>query len=1095
MNAETEISPLRIANEAFMVAATIERCPRQMMLRELVMNALEAAAQATDAAKKVRIDTVDVNGAPKLRIWNTGRGLSQAELLQISDLSSSLFKTVSLDGNFGMGAKAASLSSNKLGLRYRSCRLGRVSQIVLGARGGVYGRVLQADPTGAVGRSEAIDITAASLAVGEDNSHDWTEVTLFGNAPDQNTALDPYAGDPVMPRDWVQLTLGRRFVRLPEGVELAIEPAASGAATREIFAPPLAPHSFDRMEAVSVEGGVVIHYGYRSKDSTLPAQSVGVVGLGAVVYDGEVYALTDDRRWALEAPTYGFTFAAKQCSVIVELPHAFGARPEQYRQFLRFVEGDQHQVQFADFGDLVRRNIPAWLKNIIQSLLPRESDYLAEIRDELRRLLVELRLEDLLRAPQPRKPADTHPTLSEPAPQTEANNSPPPPPPPPPPPEIITIEDEDEIVEKALGGRAARYYPATRQVFVNARYAAFARMSAQLFEEFATFADEATVRHLAKVTAEWAVIQRIARTLLHSIAKPKSGWTTDEIKTAQSPETMSLMVDDIDPLLVPARRRIAAQLGLSEDTDAKVGFGGDTSAQRAASELAEAEAQLQRAKAGNVRSLGPYYRQVGTLHIRQRNYEAARAWLEKGMAVDPADPWCRNEYISLLLAENEVDRAAEVIDQSLAGASENPALFHRRSAEIETRRGNLGQAEALLTQAAAEDEESPWAHYELAALHLRQDRLDEAAAAADAALACSSVPSAVLLRRRAEIDLRRGNRAAATKLLEQGRALDPRDPWIRQDLANLAAAEGRFEAAIREIDAALEGPTTAEPWLHRARSVIEMQRGNRAQALAAAHRAVRANPSEPWCQHQLSEVLMAIGDLDRAAEATAEALRVAPTPSPILYRRLGEIEGRRGNRAGALAFLDQALALAPNEPWTWLEVAAQRTALGDLAGADQAAATAAANLQPPHKAHALRVRAQIAFKQKNFEAASAFLREAMDLAPTDPWSRLEAADQLLANGEPDAALTKVKEAMLFTPTPRASMLIRAATIEERRGNHGMARVYLQQAIAAEPDDPHPWSMLANLLTTTGDLPGAREAAEKATEIASGNREKILEAHL
>ena len=82
MTANVSIAPLRIANEAFMVASTIERCPRQMMLRELVMNALEAAAGASDAAKQVRIDTVTIDDTPKLRIWNTGRGLSQAELLQ-----------------------------------------------------------------------------------------------------------------------------------------------------------------------------------------------------------------------------------------------------------------------------------------------------------------------------------------------------------------------------------------------------------------------------------------------------------------------------------------------------------------------------------------------------------------------------------------------------------------------------------------------------------------------------------------------------------------------------------------------------------------------------------------------------------------------------------------------------------------------------------------------------------------------------------------------------------------------------------------------------------------------------------------------------
>ena len=1088
MTEDTAVSPLRIADEAFMVASTIDRCPRQMMLRELVMNALEAAAQATDAGQQVEIDVVEIEGAPKLRIWNTGRGLSQAELLQISDISSSLFKAVSLDGNFGMGAKAASLASNKHGLRYRSCRLGQVSQIVLGARGGVYGRLSQANHAG--GRRDAIDVTVAALAAGEDLSHDWTEVTLLGNAADQNTVADPYGGDPVVPRDWVLQTLGRRLVHLPEGVELTITPGASGRPERLIFAAPLAAPRFDRWETVEAEDSIVIHYGYRAKDSALPPQTVKTVGLGAVVYNGEVYALVEERRWALEAPSYGFTFAAKQISVLVELPRGFGARPEQYRQFLRFNDGDQHQVQFADFGDLVRRHIPAWLKRIIESMLPRENDYLAEIRDEMQRLLIELGLEDLLRV-SPRRPpaAATHP----PAVEASSAASLPPPPVPPAPPEILLIEDEEEIVEKALGGRAARYYPDMRQVFVNARYGAFARLRAQLFEEFAPFADEATVQRVAKAAAEWAVVQRIARTLLYSIGKPKSGWSAEEIKSVQSPEMLSLLVDDIEPLLISSRRRIAAQLGLETETGSAVALGGDRFAQRAAGELAEAEAQLQRAKAAAVRRLGPYYRQIGAIHMRQRSFEAARAWFEKGMAVDPTDPWVRHEHIGLLLYENDIEGAARLAEESEALAGDHAAVFQRRRAEVESRRGHLDKAETLLEQAAAADPESPWAHFDLAALYLKQDRLDEAAAAAEQALARSPSPSGALLRRRAEIESRRGDSASAIKFLEQGRAIDPRDPWIRQDLAQFAAAEGRFEVAIQELEAALETRGGAEAMIHRALSVIEMQRGARAAALAAANRAVRADPLEAWCQYQLADVLLAIGDLNGAAEAAAEAARVARTPSPHFFRLQAIVEGRRGDREKALVLLEQALMLAPEEPWTWREIALQRLARLDLTAAEAATDRAAASMPVSGQVHVLRLRAEIANKRKDVAGAARWIEKAMRVAPKDPWSRLDAADHLLASGDADAALGRIREAIALSPTPKAAIFCRAASLEERRGNRDLARTYLQQAIAAEPDDPLPWSMLANLLTAAGDLNGAQQAAVKAMEVASVDRGKLRKA--
>jgi hypothetical protein len=39
-----EITPLQISDKEFLIASTIERCPKVMMLRELMMNAIEATA-------------------------------------------------------------------------------------------------------------------------------------------------------------------------------------------------------------------------------------------------------------------------------------------------------------------------------------------------------------------------------------------------------------------------------------------------------------------------------------------------------------------------------------------------------------------------------------------------------------------------------------------------------------------------------------------------------------------------------------------------------------------------------------------------------------------------------------------------------------------------------------------------------------------------------------------------------------------------------------------------------------------------------------------------------------------------------------------
>ncbi len=172
-----QITPITIKDVDFTVARQIEQCPKTMMLRELVMNAVEAAAKAPEGDRLVEIKgkrISEFDGTRKLTIWNTGPGLSSGELDHICDLAASLGKEMALEGNFGMGAKVASLPSNTIGMRYRSCRDGVVSQVILGKRDGVYGKVwvvVEGD------FEEVVDVT--DLVRDEDEyslAKDWTEV-------------------------------------------------------------------------------------------------------------------------------------------------------------------------------------------------------------------------------------------------------------------------------------------------------------------------------------------------------------------------------------------------------------------------------------------------------------------------------------------------------------------------------------------------------------------------------------------------------------------------------------------------------------------------------------------------------------------------------------------------------------------------------------------------------------------------------------------------------------------------------------------------------------------------------------------------------
>jgi hypothetical protein len=190
-----------------------------MMLRELVKNALEAAANAVDGGRRVEIGPLQVDGTRKLAIWNTGPGMDGDELYRMCDIASSIGKPNALDENFGMGAKVASLPSNQHGIRYRSCKAGRVHQVVMGKRNDVYGRLHQTGPDGAF--VYVLDVT--ELAADErDLAFDWTEVVLLGNRPDQDTVASPYDGSPAMSAGWVAEELYARFHTLPPNIDLIL---------------------------------------------------------------------------------------------------------------------------------------------------------------------------------------------------------------------------------------------------------------------------------------------------------------------------------------------------------------------------------------------------------------------------------------------------------------------------------------------------------------------------------------------------------------------------------------------------------------------------------------------------------------------------------------------------------------------------------------------------------------------------------------------------------------------------------------------------------------------------------------------------------
>jgi hypothetical protein len=565
--ADAGVTRLRIDDEAFLVASLIERCPKVMMLRELVQNALEAAQLAEPGERRVDIRPHTVDGVRKLAIVNSGPGMSATELFRMCDLAASLGKEKALDRNFGMGAKVASLPANRLGMRYRSCQGGRVHEVVIGKRGGVYGRVRRSDPL-TLKPVDVADVTGAAMAEGLPLDRDWTEVVLLGNRPDQDTLVDPFDGEPEVGSDWLAEGLYHRFYRMPEEIEVRLHPGTHRLDGVRRFRPIAArARDFARYEAVPLDDGTVLHFlldppdpdGEGRNCSEVGALQTGA-GIAAVVYRDEMYDIRHGWMWSLVGPQFGLSFGVRHVSVHVELPPGSPVLPDAYRQFLRYTGAEQKHVEVTDFAARVAAHRPAWLIEALRALGP-ETRIAESLRDELGGLLRGLGVRRAIRGS--RGPAaddaDGAPTaIREQEPRerdTDADGIEAPP-------EIVLLRDQRHVRDRLLDGRAAGYDAASHELFVNMRYAAFARMADALRAEFAVSSDPIALDGAVTAAVEETMVRRIGRALVHGLSKRDiaDGWNRWQLQAAISPEALTLAADDYVWSIPDARAHVSRSL-------------------------------------------------------------------------------------------------------------------------------------------------------------------------------------------------------------------------------------------------------------------------------------------------------------------------------------------------------------------------------------------------------------------------------------------------------------------------------------------------------------------------------------------------------
>ncbi len=595
---EMKSEPLNIRDKTFLINRTIQQAPTGTLVREFFKNAEESAALAPIGNRRVRIYPVDIDGVRKLAFWNTGPGMNATELRQATDLSSSINKGLALDGNFGIGAKVSGLAVSKEGIRYRSCKSGRVHEITIG-----YDEEQETYVRFAVQLSDGnsdivVDVTDLVQKDGQDVSFDWTEVVLYGESADHDTVAEPLGKGREQDRSYIPTAIFRRFADLADGVEVRIDVAMTKGGGKDetgkfrqlkllkdvIGQLPNSEVIQDRSTGVAVR---YVHdpkaenSGHTLSSRANPATSSTT--FCALVHKGERYDFKTSKAWSAAAPNFGIPFGSRVLTVEILLPQNM-AMPNQYRDQLTSPD-DRSTLASDDFSAFVRELMPEWVKEVIRQESPEASENLDDLQKDLQKLLDEFRVPTLTQKPSRKAEAekadasDVGIDLSEPAHVTGdepndheigfgENESPkysrgrraqprkvrrapegaqaslsskalervP---------EVKILTDPEQIADKLLKGRAGRFYKDGQELFVNGLYPVVERMASELEREFTGSADPEEVREAAVKASRKSMAFRVGKVVCFALSKRLADdWNVDDLDMATSPESLSMAADD-----------------------------------------------------------------------------------------------------------------------------------------------------------------------------------------------------------------------------------------------------------------------------------------------------------------------------------------------------------------------------------------------------------------------------------------------------------------------------------------------------------------------------------------------------------------------
>jgi putative PEP-CTERM system TPR-repeat lipoprotein len=465
-----------------------------------------------------------------------------------------------------------------------------------------------------------------------------------------------------------------------------------------------------------------------------------------------------------------------------------------------------------------------------------------------------------------------------------------------------------------------------------------------------------------------------------------------------------------------------------------------------------------------------------------------------------------SRYVGLLTSAKEFREARTVLQEAIARDPRNAPLkgdLIRIEADIDGLDAALAKAHAL----AKDDPENSIYDLVAAELYEKAGRPRDAVALLETAVAGRPADDglAITLSR---LYTGTGDRSKAEAVLSRRLAADPKSLTVRAALARLYLTTGRTDDAKKNYDELLsQSPADLAALLGLAEIAIAQRKWSEATDYITRARAVA--PNDPTAGLLLVNMYGLQQDWKDATSAAAELIGQFPTNVEVLDAQ-GRVQIAAGDKDGALLTYKRAHELAPNSGPILSRYIALLNAAKNFPE-ERTVIQAALDRDPQNaslKSDLIRVEAEIGGLEAGLAKARKFASDdpgnsLYDVASAELYENagrkreaITLADQVAATQPSDDNLTLA----LFHLYTRVDDLAKAEGVLTARLKADpkdfvirsiLAGFYLEQRkynpaiteytrlVAERPTDPAALNNLAWLYQRQGDLPRARELAERA----------------